>query len=128
MPGDAVYVGRPTRWGTPFPVAEHGRAEAVEMFRQWLTDQPDLMAAARRELARPNARLLVPVDQPCHADVLAVIANEDAPTPSALLNFKVVPGLAGHRGGSKSGGGYCPRWLASYQCQGGGAAVAVVGS
>lgn len=56
MPPDAVYVGRPSRWGNPFPWrgdwivwaavaagyradAEGRRAAAIAYYRQWLTGQ-----------------------------------------------------------------------------------------
>ena len=33
MPSNYVYVGRPTRWGNPYPVETFGREEAVRRFR-----------------------------------------------------------------------------------------------
>lgn len=56
MPDGAVYVGRPGKWGNPFPVSGdyimwatvargrynndvNRRLTAVELFRSWLTDQ-----------------------------------------------------------------------------------------
>lgn len=53
MPEGAVYVGRPTRWGNPFVIADAvecgftaaddatGRAFVVRVFRDWLTGGPD---------------------------------------------------------------------------------------
>ncbi|MFB6396808.1 DUF4326 domain-containing protein [Polymorphospora lycopeni] len=73
MPANTVYVGRPGRWGNPFPAAEptpDGRAEAVDRYRRWMAGRPDLIAAARRELADRNLACWCPIGQPCHADIL----------------------------------------------------------
>lgn len=69
MPPDATYVGRPTRWGNPFPVGEHGAAEACRLFEQHLLERPGLVAAGRRELAGRRLACWCRLDQPCHADV-----------------------------------------------------------
>lgn len=58
-PKDAVYVGRPTKWGNPFTHLPNGtlakfvvkdRDEAVDRYEAWLLAQPALVAAAKREL------------------------------------------------------------------------------
>ena len=67
-PEGCVYVGRPTRWGNSFDWRELGRAEAVSRFRAWLATQPELMAAARQELAGKDLACWCPLGQPCHAD------------------------------------------------------------
>lgn len=74
-PAGAVVVARPTRWGNPFPVAEHGRAEAVRRYREWLITRDDLVAAARSELAGRDLACWCPPDAECHADVLLAVAN-----------------------------------------------------
>ena len=33
MPEGAVYVGRPTQWGNPYPVETVGREESMRRFR-----------------------------------------------------------------------------------------------
>ena len=50
-PPGAVVVPRPTRWGNPDSVAEHGQAGAVAFYCQYLAQHPGLADAARRELA-----------------------------------------------------------------------------
>ncbi|MDG4818260.1 DUF4326 domain-containing protein [Micromonospora sp. WMMD956] len=78
MPAGAVYVGRPTRYGNPYPATTPtaaGRAAAVEQYRQWIATHPDLIAAARRDLAGRDLACWCPPDQPCHADVLLTVAN-----------------------------------------------------
>ena len=52
------------------------RAEAVEMYRAWLLDQPALVAAVQAELRGKTLACSCPVnDQPCHADALLEVAN-----------------------------------------------------
>jgi len=82
-PPGAVYVGRPTKWGNPFShqngtLAEFKvatRDEAVDAYERWLVEQPDLVAAAKRELrGKPLVCWCSPAK--CHATVLARVANE----------------------------------------------------
>lgn len=85
MPPDAVYVGRPTKWGNPFCIgAERSHAESVIAFRTWLSvdgchaDMPDRKTALLESLHELRGRDLAcwcPLDRPCHADVLLELAN-----------------------------------------------------
>jgi hypothetical protein len=73
-----VYVGRPTKWANPFKIGRNGtRAQVIRMYEEWLaTMRPDLVEDARAELrGKTLACWCAPL--PCHADVLARIANED---------------------------------------------------
>lgn len=76
VPRGAVYVGRPTKWGNPFPVGEHGRSGAIALYRVWIMrpEQARLREQARVELA---GRDLVCWCAPsaCHAEVLREIAE-----------------------------------------------------
>jgi hypothetical protein len=73
-----TFIGRPTKWGNPFKIGEHGdRAEVIARYRAWLLhpDQDELRNAARRELAgKVLGCFCAPLA--CHGDVLAEIANE----------------------------------------------------
>lgn len=87
-PENTVVVSRPSKWGNPFPIAEHGRAHAVAAFRAMVEDadarahmgypEPEEI---RAELAGKNLACwcrLTDADGarvPCHADVLLEIAN-----------------------------------------------------
>jgi len=77
MPDAAVYVGRPTRWGNPFPITT-SRQHAVDQYAAWLPSQPGLMLSARQTLKGRDLVCWCPLDQPCHADLLLQIANSDA--------------------------------------------------
>ena len=74
-PEGGVVVARPTKWGNPHSVAEHGRARAVELYRRHLADHPEIAEAARRELRGRPLGCSCRLDQACHADVLLEIAN-----------------------------------------------------
>ncbi|MFJ1650063.1 DUF4326 domain-containing protein [Streptomyces sp. NPDC088337] len=102
-PDRAVYVGRGTRWGNPYKVVQRNRCYAVltddggviyahrdetevrrvatDWYRAWFSGQPDLAAAARRQLAGRPLMCWCPLPEPgdrdhCHAAVLLAIANE----------------------------------------------------
>ncbi|WP_283138885.1 DUF4326 domain-containing protein [Rhizohabitans arisaemae] len=86
VPEGAIYVGRaaPGLKASPFhnvfrPGKEaKDRAEAVEMYRQYLANDPELVARARTELAGHDLACWCSLDHPCHGDVLlAVAAGED---------------------------------------------------
>jgi hypothetical protein len=93
MPPGAVYVGRPSRWGNPYRVAQRpplwpaerlwGAAEAVECYelmlasgwrlRRWPGFH--LVEAAMRELEGRDLCCWCPPGDPCHGDVLLRYAN-----------------------------------------------------
>ena len=77
-PPGAVVVARPSKWGNPYPVAVQGRAEAVRLYRDHLLADPDLIAAARAELAGRDLACWCPPGEACHADVLLAVANGTA--------------------------------------------------
>ncbi|SKM29003.1 DUF4326 domain-containing protein [Mycobacteroides abscessus] len=99
-PEGAIYVGRPTKWGSPFVVGAladrrymglveqiviEDRAHSVRLYRDWLANpatcfmtgfyaiHPRLLDLS--ELAGHDLACWCPLDQPCHADVLLEIAN-----------------------------------------------------
>lgn len=98
MPIGAIYVGRPTPWGNPFPVSDvFSRDDAVRMYRELVLDgvtwwgtegdrhrftrKPSgplhvpTIAEIRRLLAGQDLACWCPTDEPCHADVLLDLAN-----------------------------------------------------
>ena len=89
MPACAVYVGRPTKWGNPWPITpsskrhwscgeEFYHRRAVEAFSRWIKDeeQDELLSDIRQELKGKDLACWCSLDQPCHADVLLTLANE----------------------------------------------------
>ena len=78
IPPDAIYVGRPSKWGNPYKVGRDGkRQEVIEKYRQQLLAQIpygfifDLQELRGRDLVCWCAPL------PCHADVLLELANKE---------------------------------------------------
>ena len=73
-PPDAVYVGRPTKWGNPFSVARWGRDQAIAKYRAWLQDR---IWAGNRDPEELRGKDLVCwcKPAPCHADILLEVAN-----------------------------------------------------
>jgi hypothetical protein len=104
-PNGAAVVDRTSRWGNPFAVRRDGdgwvvvdlgtgdtldrlttevdaRRVAVEWFRAFLADRPELVAAARPHLAGRDLACFCPEDGPCHADVWLEVVNDDGDRPS----------------------------------------------
>lgn len=74
-PADAVYVGRPSKWGNPFVIGqEYSRAEAIQKYREYLSS-----SYLCHEIHELKGKDLVCwcAPEPCHADVLLELANAD---------------------------------------------------
>lgn len=71
----AVLVARPSRWGNPYSIEEYGRKQAIEMYERWLLANDELLAQLPSLTGRRLA-CYCKLDEPCHADVLARLANE----------------------------------------------------
>ena len=75
MPGNAVYVGRPTKWGNPFAVKDYGRAQALRLYAAYIEG---LVYVGERDLSDLRGKDLAcwcRPDEPCHADVLIDIVK-----------------------------------------------------
>ena len=81
-PEGAIVVARPTRWGNPYIVSEQQtREQAVDNFRQALVEGrlQNSVEDVREQLVGQNLACWCPLEQPCHADVLLEIANQEQP-------------------------------------------------
>lgn len=84
IPDDAIYVGRPTKWGNPYShlsgtIALYkvdSREEAILKYREWITNNDELIADAKREL-RNRDLVCWCAPSECHADILIEIANSE---------------------------------------------------
>lgn len=94
MPENAVYVGRPTKWGNPYErvnylgyysegdipalMVSDFRNGAIE--RRFLIDLPEYPDVDEiiEQLRGKDLVCWCPLDQPCHADVLLELANENS--------------------------------------------------
>jgi len=73
---DAVYIGRPSKWGNPFVIGKDGtREEVIAKHRAWLLAQPAKIEAVKREL-KGRDLLCFCAPKPCHGDTLLEIANQ----------------------------------------------------
>ena len=87
-PADAVYVGRPSKWGNPFKVGKHGTREEVigffeEYARRKLAKEPDWL-----EPLRGKDLVCWCAPEACHADVLLRMAN-DTSRPFSVRSNRV---------------------------------------
>jgi hypothetical protein len=75
IPEDAVYIGRPSKWGNPFIVGQHGtRREVIEKYKSWLMNQPQLLEDVKKELKGKDLVCFC-VPRACHGKILMEIAN-----------------------------------------------------
>ena len=72
IPANAVYVGRPTKWGNRYVIGRDGtREEVIKKYEQWLAKSGlDVTELRGKDLVCWCAPLA------CHADVLVKLANE----------------------------------------------------
>ncbi len=70
-----VYVGRPSKWGNPFPLtSEEKRAQVIEQYKGWLAVKITEGKLDPTEL-RGKTLACWCAPKPCHADVLLEAAN-----------------------------------------------------
>ena len=78
VPG-AVYIGGPSRWGSPFVLGRDGdRNQVATKYCCWLLCSPQLVEAATREL---KGRDLVCGPDHCHGEILLDVANRRPSNP-----------------------------------------------
>lgn len=69
LPEDAVYVGRPTKWGNPYTIGKDGtRKEVIEKYRRYLRNSPHLLESLDELSGKNLVCWCSPL--PCHADIL----------------------------------------------------------
>lgn len=72
---ELVFVGRPSKWGNPFAIGQHGnRNQVIAKYRKYLEGRQDLQEAAKVEL-RGKDLLCFCHPLPCHAGILLEVAN-----------------------------------------------------
>lgn len=85
IPEDAVYVGRPTKWGNPYKIGDKikgapdkplTRIDSIVMHHDWLLMEPDGKKLLK-DIAELKGKDLVCwcAPLPCHADLLMELAN-----------------------------------------------------
>ena len=87
IPSNAVYVGRPSKWGNPFTIGRDGtRLEVIERYRRFIEGEllyQDTYAMSNNpndilDISELRGKDLVCwcAPLPCHADVLMEVANK----------------------------------------------------
>src|SRR5262245_56540203 len=87
MPPNTVKVDRATRWGNPFKIGTksangtviHDAKQAFRLYVEFARRNRKLAIAARQELRGKNLACWCKPGNPCHADVLLVLANTPVP-------------------------------------------------
>ena len=70
-----VYIGRPSMYGNPFVIGEHGtRKEVIEKYHDYVKSKPALYELIKQELKGKVLGCFC-APQMCHGDVLSDIAN-----------------------------------------------------
>ena len=82
---DAIYVGRPTKWGNPFKIndpllpcgltKERRRQAVIDEYRRYILANPTLMSQLPELQGKDLVCWCSPL--PCHADVLLELANQE---------------------------------------------------
>lgn len=81
IPPDAVYVGRPNKWGNPFKIGDLDdeghyitRQQSIDHYLMWITGKLDRKELDIGELkGKDLVCWCAPL--PCHADILLELAN-----------------------------------------------------
>lgn len=85
MPANAVYVGRPTKWGNPYEIDErygHTREYVIRLYENWLHNRLNTDPHFLDELRGKDLACWCPLEDkngnpvPCHADVILKIIKE----------------------------------------------------
>lgn len=83
VPSDAVYIGRPSKWGNPYAIGRDGtRDEVIIKYATYLLNSPTLLAALHELRGKDLVCWCAPCA--CHGDVLLVVANCDG-DPRGIL-------------------------------------------
>jgi hypothetical protein len=77
MPPNAVYVGRPTKWGNPYKIGVDGnREEVIAKYREWLKKKLEEDPTFLDPLKGKDLACWCPLNKPCHADVILEFLKE----------------------------------------------------
>ena len=82
IPSDAIYVGRPSRWGNPYRIGQKvnglpiNREEAIGFYESWISNQVAAGLLGMEEL-RGKDLVCWCAPLPCHADILLELANRE---------------------------------------------------
>jgi hypothetical protein len=70
LPPGTKLVTRPSRFSNPYHLAEHGREEALRLFKIHLDDQVGKGILNLEELRGFDLACICPMDEKCHVDII----------------------------------------------------------
>lgn len=74
-PPDAIYIGRPSKWGNPFKITStDARVMVIQRYKEYALRRPELLLEIKRELKGKDLKCWC-APKACHGDVLLEIAN-----------------------------------------------------
>jgi len=74
-PSDAIYIGRPSKWGNPFVIGKDGtRQEVVQKYKDYILSNQSLLSQIEELRGKDVVCFCAP--QQCHGDVLIELANQ----------------------------------------------------
>lgn len=75
IPEDAIYVGRPTKWGNPWKSGIDGtRKEVIDRYEDYVRNSKELYDSLPELFGKDLVCSCAPL--PCHADVLVKLCKE----------------------------------------------------
>jgi hypothetical protein len=70
-----VYIGRPSKWGNPFPIGKDGtRDQVCDKYEEWFQSQDELKSSLHELVGKDLGCWCKP--ERCHGDYLLKLANE----------------------------------------------------
>lgn len=70
-----VLITRPSKWGNPFKIGEHGdRLQVIKKYEDWIRTQPELLKSLHELEGKILGCCCKP--QPCHGDILVKLLKE----------------------------------------------------
>ena len=76
-PENCIYVGRPTKWGNPFPLSNYTLEESLKRYRSWLENKLKENPHFLDELKNKDICCWCTLDQKCHGDIILEFQNKD---------------------------------------------------
>ena len=68
-----TFIGRPSFWGNPYRVIDHGRKEAINLYTQHIINNEDKRQRLNELAGKKLVCFCAP--QECHGDILANLVN-----------------------------------------------------
>lgn len=67
---NAVYIGRPSKWGNPFKLKEHSMEQCLALYREWLINKLKEDPYFLEPLRGKDLVCFCSLNSPCHGDII----------------------------------------------------------